>query len=166
MHEHIANALTQLRDIHEPIAPSFWPLPLGWWLLLVCIAIVIAALVWWFVRRYRIDRPYGEIRRAANNLQFRLSNTQLAPHDYVSAVNKVFKYLLVDIEQLPGAARADGKAWLEMLAMRFNEDAFVAGSGRSLGNVRYMPFAYFDDAFVKLVESTLCHVRAPTKTKS
>jgi len=41
-----------LRDVHLPPIPSWWPLPLGWWLVLAALAVigvvVVAAITsWW-----------------------------------------------------------------------------------------------------------------------
>ena len=159
MNEQIAAALGQLRDIHEPAVPGFWPLPIGWWVLAVCIVIGIAALVIWLRRRHLQFKPYRELRKTATELQDRYNTNQLSPLEYVSLTNRLFKYLMVKIEGVPGAAQADGSVWLRMLAQRFQNVAFVHGAGVSLGRVRYAPDPFIHEDLNLLVESTLCKVK-------
>ncbi|WP_298447971.1 DUF4381 domain-containing protein [uncultured Marinobacter sp.] len=48
--------LSQLRDIHLPIAGGFWPPAPGWWILGVLLLIAVAALIWAVIRRHRRNR--------------------------------------------------------------------------------------------------------------
>ena len=159
MNEQIMQALMSLRDIHEPAQPSFWPMPPGWWILAICILCALVCLVWYWRTRVLADRPYRAVRSAANDLQTRFQSRNVGELEYVSAANRLFKYVLTNIEDAPGARKADGALWLNMLAERFNEQAFVTGAGRCLGTVRYTPVAYFDTELNELVEQTLCCVR-------
>ena len=164
MNEQLAQALAQLRDIHEPAAPVFWPIPLGWWLLALCLLGALVSLLWWLHKRRVMDRPYRTVRETASQLQILFRQDGVTEQDYVSAVNRLYKHLLVDIEATPGSAKADGTQWLEMLAVRFDDDAFKIGAGKALGTIRYAPVRFFDDQLVELVERTLCHVKtAPSK---
>ena len=159
MNDQVASALAQFRDIHEPPVPPFWPLPIGWWLLITCILICLVAVGWWWVRRRRLDRPYNEIRHLASEVQKRFLSASLLPDVYVDNVNRIYRHLLVNVEQVPGAAQADGATWLAMLASRFDDEAFTQGAGKALGAVRYTPYGYFNESLVDLVERTLCSVR-------
>lgn len=56
------SALAQLRDIHPPLAVSWWPPAPGWWLLaLIAVALVGAALV--LTRRWRQRRYLRAARK-------------------------------------------------------------------------------------------------------
>ena len=163
MDEQLAQALAQLRDIHEPAAPPFWPIPLGWWLLAICVVVAFSSLIWWLRARRIADRPYRVIRETAAQLQQLRFENQVTEHAYVAAINRLYKHLLVDVEAIPGAIRADGVRWLIMLATRFGNDSFVSGPGKMLGTIRYTPVSFFDDQLVGLVEKTLCVVRLETR---
>ncbi len=158
MNEQINQALAQLRDVHEPAAPMFWPIPLGWWLLGICVIAAIACFIWWQCRRRIEDRPYRAIRRTANQLQLQFNQHLISTSDYVLAVNRLYKHLLIS-ESIPGSHHADGMPWLTMLAERFNDDAFVTAAGKCLGTIRYTPVEFFDNELETLVSRTLCRVK-------
>lgn len=163
MNEQIEQALAQLRDIHEPAIPAFWPIPIGWWLLSITIIAVVACLVWWWRKRYSNDRPYRSIREAASELRTRYQNGQLSDQQYVELANRLYKHLLVNVESVPGSIQADGLHWLNMLADRFEDEAFVSGPGKCLGTIRYRPVAFFDQQLDELVAETLCVARYPSR---
>lgn len=163
MNERIAQALAQLHDIHEPATPPFWPIPIGWWILSISIIAAIAYLIWWWRSRMRNDRPYRSIRDTAFQLRAIYHTGELSAHEYADAANRLYKHLLVEVESVPGSVQADGLPWLNMLADRFDEDAFVAGAGKCLGTVRYRPVVFFDKQLDSLIERTLCVVRHPSR---
>ena len=163
MNEQIAQALAQLRDVHEPALPAFWPLPVGWWVLAALILIALGCLVWSLYRRRITDRPYRTLRNVVLQIQRRFQANEISQKEYVAAVNRLYKHLLVDIEPTPGSRQAHGTIWLTMLANRFNEDGFVSGDGSALGTVRYAPIPYFDERIVALVDRTLAVVTADPK---
>jgi Flp pilus assembly protein TadB len=41
----------QLRDIHLPPTPGWWPLAPGWWLLIVACLLLLGVAAWWWRRR-------------------------------------------------------------------------------------------------------------------
>lgn len=159
MNEQIMQALTSLRDIHEPPQPSFWPMPIGWWILAICVVVTLGCLAWYWYTRSLADRPYREVRKSAMELRQHFESRRVGEVEYVSAINRLFKYVLINVEDTPGARKADGAIWLNMLAERFSEQAFVSGAGQCLGTVRYTPIKYFDSQLNELVDRTLCSVR-------
>lgn len=42
-----------LRDIHQPVAPSWWPPAPGWWLVAAVVIAAVATLALWWRRRRR-----------------------------------------------------------------------------------------------------------------
>ena len=166
MNEQIAQALAQLRDIHEPAIPPFWPIPIGWWILAMSIIAALACLVWWWRSRHADDQSYRSIRKTADELRDLYQCGRLSEHEYADAANRLFKHLLIEVESVPGSVQADGLPWLNMLADRFDEDAFVSGAGKCLGTVRYLPVAFSDTQLDGLISRTLCVVRHPTRRVS
>ena len=51
--------LSGLRDIHLPKEPSWWPLAIGWWIVIggVIIALMIGGII--FLKWYRHPRHYA-----------------------------------------------------------------------------------------------------------
>ena len=164
MNDQITQALAQLRDIHEPAIPPYWPIPIGWWILTVSVIATVVFLLWCWRRRYTNDRPYRSIRNAASDLRDLYQNGRLSNREYVDSANRLYKHLLVDVEAVPGSVQADGLPWLNMLADRFNEEAFVSGAGKCLGTVRYRPVSFFDERIDELIAKTLCDVRYPARS--
>ncbi len=163
MNEQIEQALAQLRDIHEPAIPAYWPIPIGWWILTVSLIAAIACLIWWWRRRNTEDQPYRSIRETAYQLRELYQHGRLSQHEYVDAANRLYKHLLINVESVPGSTKADGLPWLSMLADRFKDDAFISGAGKCLGTVRYLPVGFYDNQLDELIERTLCVVRHPSR---
>jgi len=57
------NALAQLKDIHLPDPVSWWPLAIGWWVLISLGACVLALLLWWLWQYYRAGAAKREALR-------------------------------------------------------------------------------------------------------
>lgn len=64
--------LGNLRDIHEPLPPPFWPPAPGWWILAFLILVLIAVATYLAWRRYRA------IERA--RMPYRVAERELARH--------------------------------------------------------------------------------------
>ena len=43
--------INQLKDIHEPLNITWWPIAFGWWMLLVCCLLIIG--LWFFMRYWK-----------------------------------------------------------------------------------------------------------------
>ena len=158
MGEELGAVLAQLRDIQEPSLLT-WPYPIGWWLLMLSVLATVVFLSIWWGKRVLKDRPYRDLRAVALELQQRFKENQLTESVYVNTVNRLCKHLLVDIEAIPDAKRADGHVWLSVLADRFNDDRFVEGVGQLLGSSRYRRNSEFDSQLVDLIDESLCTVK-------
>ena len=136
--------LNQLRDIHLPEAPLWWPPAPGWWLLA---ALALCLLVWGGLRtwrRWRRFRPARTARKLHRRLGLELRSESLAPTAWLHRTNEVLKRLAVHglghREMIP----AWGDDWLRYLDGRYGEPAFSRGAGRGLGQARFRPQAEVD----------------------
>lgn len=163
MDDQLSAVLTQLRDIHEPTGWLSWPMPVGWWLLLLLFLTTVACVCWWWYNRLVTDQPYRFLREAAETLQSEFSTANIKETEYVNAANRLFKHLLIELENTPHAKRASGQEWLNMLALRFNDSRFTSGEGNCLGTLRFQPIDYFNPSLIELVEDSLCKVKEPTR---
>ncbi len=136
--------LNQLRDIHLPDAPLWWPPAPGWWVL-ATLALGLpawgAARLW---RRWRRFSPARTARQLHRRLTVELHAESIAPAAWLHRTNEVLKRLAVHglghREMIP----AWGDDWLRYLDGRYGEPAFSKGAGRSLGQARFRRDAAVD----------------------
>lgn len=136
--------LNQLRDIHLPQAPLWWPPAPGWWVLA---ALGLCLLAWGIVRlwrRWRRFRPARRARQLHRRLTLELRGDSIAPAAWLHRTNEVLKRLAVHglghREMIP----AWGDDWLRYLDGRYGEPAFSRGAGRCLGPARFRRDAEVD----------------------
>jgi hypothetical protein len=145
----------QLRDIHMPADPSWWPPAPGWWILF---AIVLGALVWLTVRlRRRASRRRWQ--RSILDELTRISTSESARADSSRLLAELSQLLrrasrLVDAN----APSLRGEAWLKFLDTSFEGEEFTKGSGRILLEGPYQRETNVDaDALIDLVRRWLRH---------
>lgn len=112
----------QLRDVHLPAAPGWWPLPPGWWLVIGACAL-LALLAWaWRARRRRLRRRWQQ--------HFATALAAVAtPADEVAAMAELLRRAAR--VRTPGAELLQGAAWLQFLDTPENP-VFSSGEGQLL----------------------------------
>lgn len=157
-----AEQLQQLRDIHLPAEPGWWPPAPGWWLLA---ALALAAVVWLLFRLLDAERRRRPIRRARRlyaDVYRRYQHGELTAREYLNECNALIKRALIHGVREQQARRATGQAWLTLLDHHLGEPAFTAGPGRLLGNARFRArFTAEADAVHPLVERLLARLKPP-----
>jgi hypothetical protein len=145
----------QLRDIHMPADPSWWPPAPGWW---IVFAIVLGLLTWLVIRLKRRASRRRWQRGILEELT-RISESQLARADSSRLLAELSQLLrrasrLVD----PGAPSLRGEAWLKFLDSSIGGEEFVKGSGRILLEGPYQRETSVDaEALIDLVRRWLRH---------
>ena len=141
-----ADPLQQLRDIHIPAEPSWWPPAPGWWLLA---GICLAALFWlsklWRARRRR-RAPLRQARTLYHELHTSYVDGQIDASAYVHGTNELLKRLLIHTQTQAQAASANNEAWLGLLDNIADSTEFTLGAGQVLGNSRFAPKVAVDEA--------------------
>ena len=129
--------LQQLRDIHLPADPSWWPPAPGWWLL----ALMIFGVLIWGLRRlqaaWRRRRPIrlaGEYYEAVYRAY---ASGEIDGRDYLHQTNELLKRLYVHGIGDDAARSANDADWLAYLDERSGSTAFSNGPGSQLGNQRF-----------------------------
>ena len=109
------DALQQLRDVHLPASPSWWPPAPGWWLvaLIVCAALVF---VWVHWRRRRQRRKPLHVARTelARLAEARCAHT-LDATGFADACSALIKRLHIHALGHGSLAAASGDDWLDAL---------------------------------------------------
>ena len=138
------DALAQLRDIHLPVEPAWWPPAPGWWLLALLVLAAVGFIAQRAIRTHRRRRP---LRRAVQLYQQVYADCRagkLSPDAYANASNALLKRLVIHGLGVDAARRASDAAWLEMLDEYLGETGFSEGPGTGLGNRRFKPDAEID----------------------
>ena len=127
--------LLQLRDIHLPGPPAFWPPAPGWWL----VAAVLIALLAWVttvaLRRYRIRRQRRRVLAALASLEHKLANERTP--DALAQLSALLRRLALMRFPRRHVAALTGKAWLRFLDESGGNGRFAEGPGRVLATGPY-----------------------------
>jgi hypothetical protein len=131
------NPTLELRDIHLPPEPSWWPPAVGWWLLAV---LLIAAATW--VARALWRRARARRVRAALRAEFENAAALVDPAARAVAVSELLRRAARRRD--PASAALHGEAWLDFLdamLLAARRDAtsrpFRDGPGRALLDAPY-----------------------------
>jgi hypothetical protein len=126
--------LAALHALREPELIGWWPMALGWWLLIALLLIVLAALAAFCWRRYQ----YRAYRRQALRqlevieLNFRQTGDQQA---YLENVNRLLKATALRAYPREEVASITGEPWLQLLNSTMgevrNKHAFPANFARA-----------------------------------
>ena len=159
------NPLQQLRDVHTPLAPEWWPPAPGWWLL--CIAAVVGTVfiskrLW---RAHRARSPIRSARTLIGELKASHNQGQIDTLRYVHDCNEVLKRLLVNALGIRHLAATSDDQWLRALDTIVDGCEFSEGHGKILGAQRFSPQASADvEAVHQVIQALLGRVH-PTRTK-
>ncbi len=125
----------QLKDIHLPGNPDFWPLAMGWWLLL---ATVFFVLLWIFVslkKRMRLRKKRRELLKTLSEFEDKLR--QDANSEALAEVNTLLRQLAVNYYPRSEIASLTGADWLHFLDQSGKTQGFSRGAGRVLIDAPY-----------------------------
>lgn len=160
-----SDLLAQLRDLHEPLPPGWWPPAPGWWL----IALAVCGLLFMLTRawlRYRfLSRPLRTARRLNDDLIKAAASGTLDAHAYAHAANELLKRVFVHGLGLPHIAPLSGIAWLRVLDTALGEPQFTRGRGQVLGAARFDPTTTIDAAALGELVTRLLRELTPKTAK-
>ncbi|KWS04497.1 hypothetical protein AZ78_2046 [Lysobacter capsici AZ78] len=112
-----------LRDVHNTLAPSWWPLAPGWWMVIGALALIALAL--YALRRWRERR-----RRRMNEVFDRALADAATPAAEVAAMSELLRRAARRRDR--DADRLQGDQWLEFLDRGSKRRDFADGVGRLL----------------------------------
>ncbi|WP_049721553.1 DUF4381 domain-containing protein [Gilvimarinus polysaccharolyticus] len=159
-----SDPLTQLKDIHSPDAISWWPLALGWWLVIfVCLAVLAGLILWWVKRRGQ-RRYLSQAQRELHTL----IHAKLSASEFIEAVNRILKRVALHRNPNSRAGTLSGQAWLEYLDQSVSPSSVVfrEGAGLPLGEAAYRPNPEVDqEAVITLAKHWVKQHKSANKTK-
>lgn len=131
-----SHAALQLRDIHLPAEPGFWPPAPGWWIL----AVVLLALLFWVtrigLRRYRLRRQRQRILAMLDDLQ--RDNNAVTPKR-IAQISSLLRRLALMRYPRQRVAALTGRDWLRFLDESGGNGRFSQGPGQVLASGPYQP---------------------------
>lgn len=122
-----------LKDIHLPEAITWWPLAIGWWILIV---IVVAAMIGSYLLYKRITRKTAIKQAKAVLLQIR-QNTSNDVLQSIKELSACLRRVAISVDSRENAAGLVGEAWLSYLDESMDGAPFKTGIGRLLVDAPY-----------------------------
>jgi len=126
----------QLRDIHLPAPPDFWPPAPGWWILGV-LALGFAgwgALLAW--RQFRIHRQRRHVLALLEQME--RSSGKSSTAEYLAQLSNLTRRLALMRFPRHEIASLTGREWLQFLDRSGGDGQFSEGPGKVLAQGPYM----------------------------
>ena len=139
----LAETLEQLRDVHPPQAPGFWPPAPGWWLLAGFVAIALGWAGWHLWRHRQRARWRNEVMDSLTALE----NSREAASDpmwLVAEVSVLLRRVALCGHDRDDVAGLSGASWLAFLDRTGGGGQFAEGAGRILATGPYARREEFD----------------------
>jgi hypothetical protein len=155
--------LQQLRDVHVPAEPGWWPPAPGWWLLALAMAVLSGVLLRTAWRWWRRAAPVRQARALHAALARQLYAAELDDRAYADACNELLKRLFVHGLRLPDTGPLADDRWLAVLDGVLGEPAFSQGPGRALGESRFRRDAAIDGRALEPLVRRLLQRVGPTR---
>ena len=123
--------LAQLRDVHVPQAPGWWPPAIGWWLVgFLLLALILGALLW--LRRWRVEAW----RRAALREHQLLMAESPGPQT-AQKLSVLMRRVALKAEPRYKVAGATDQEWLSVLDRIGQTHQYSEGVGKLLTVLPY-----------------------------
>jgi hypothetical protein len=150
-----ADVLAQLKDIHLPNAVSWWPLALGWWIvLMIGVGLLLAGV--YFYRRWQRKSPQELIIAQSLQLFHALQTQSLTPKVFIMELSELLRRTALSLYGRKTIANLAGDDWLQFLNQKGATTAFTDGEGRVLADQPYRAEVDYDhQALVSLIEQWL-----------
>ena len=167
----IGNTLIDLRDIHTPLEPSWWPPAPGWWLLVILTTTLLAWATVALYKRNKILRPRREAERLIIELYEATQTKDASDRDYVRGANEILKRLIVNVLGRRDLAPISAASWLQALDEMSGTIEFTQGAGAVFGVSRYSPnppevdLSELHKLVISLVSKIKIHKKYETKSR-
>jgi hypothetical protein len=157
----IADALSQLADIHLPQQPGLWPPAPGWWLLAAALLALALYGAWRAQQRWRLQRRYqGAIRELQKCRRQMLASADNDEPDmksrlsYVNDVNSVLRRVALLHFPAQQVAGLSGRAWTDFVAQHDKNALMTPEIAIALAEGRFAPRCDVDiDALHTMAQS-------------
>lgn len=125
--------LHQLRDIHEPATVSWWPLAIGWWLLLSAVLIVLGIACYYFIKRNKRSAAKREALLEIENM----ADSELAPTEVSAKLSQLIRRLIRHYYPEKKVSTLTGDAWKKLVIALSEEKALSPEIGVAILSAAY-----------------------------
>lgn len=119
-----------LRDIHLPDTILWWPLAIGWWLVIAVVLLIVLGIGLFYTLNKKSRREQQVINDALVVLQ------QLAEEQnkaiFIRGISALLRRVCVSLYGRQQVAGLTGESWLRFLDRKGKTKAFTQGVGRIL----------------------------------
>lgn len=103
----------QLRDVHLPAEVSWWPLAIGWWLVLAIVVLLAVVLSVLMFKKWRANRYRNSALSELTNAHARWQSDRNSGH-YLATVNELLKKVMTSLGQTSNVSKS-GSRWTKSL---------------------------------------------------
>lgn len=141
---HSTDPLSQMKDIHLPEVPNFWPLAPGWWLILLGSLLLLVCLLLHLrkpFKKYRQRKAFLSIfKRIEQKYAYTKDKTAL-----LEDINTFLKRVCLSLYSHQSIASLTGEQWLVFLDQSGQTQEFTQGVGLILGEPRFQGSTSFSE---------------------
>lgn len=121
-----------LKDIQLPESISWFPLAIGWWVLLT---LVITAIIvgYFLIKKVRIRR----LNKTALKMLQRINSDDCSDLTKLQLISQLLRRLVISKDKRQLVASLTGEKWLEYLDKNLPDKPFTQGVGRILLDGQY-----------------------------
>lgn len=127
----------QLRDIHLPASPDFWPPAPGWWMLVTIILFAFGWAILKFIAYKRRQKQLNMIYNAFKPIEQKLLKEP--DNQTLAELNILLRQLALLHFPQTEIASLSGSKWLAFLDQSGATHQFSNGAGRLLADTPYLP---------------------------
>jgi hypothetical protein len=132
-----SDPLQQLKGLHLPTEPSWWPPAIGWWVLAIIVVVLLAWMTTEIVKKFKARRPIREGVSLFRKLCDQLEEEQITEKEFLHDTNELLKRILIPGLGQAQYSRLSGQDWLSALDKISGTDHFTNGKGSILGDERF-----------------------------
>ncbi len=130
--------LGKLKDIHLPDPVSWWPLALGWWVLLLLMLMIIALGIYFYIRSQQQTRQEIIVEQALQHFDT-LQTQSLSNKTLIIELSALLRRTAISLYGREKIANLAGKNWLLFLNQYGSTKAFTEGVGQVFADQPYRP---------------------------
>ncbi len=129
-----SQAALQLRDIHLPPEPGFWPPAPGWWILVILLIVLLVWAARTALRHYRLRRQRQRILAMLDELE---QDTNTVTPQRIARISSLLRRLALMHYPRQQVAALTGTDWLCFLDESGGNGRFSHGPGQVLASGPY-----------------------------